>query len=424
MDYGVEIWPLLAAGALLALAGLALWLFRRQVHRDRGDDAVRTERAIASARKAASRPKPARRPRRWVRARMQLAMLLTEGAGRRPDRDRFNEALEILETAIPVLRDEGLTPELATALYYKGRAQWGLGGLDPAGGMLEAAVETFRDLLTLEPWPRHLLRGVVVSLPALIMADLGDRKDDAALLEEAVALARDAVAQSRPRLPIDKSVAQRNLSHALSLLGRMTGDAERLEEAVEVARAAIDNARRNSFPGHWMACQANLGYALGALGMLKGDEALLEESLSVMENAGQAEGAKWRREGEVMLAQNAGWVRLALGRMRKDAAMLRRAAADLADSLEAYETLALPTGKAETARILGQTLSALSALENRGEYRARAADMFRLAETEFRHIGATRRAEEAAEDLRLLESPGGTDASTNPAGHRPLYIVR
>ena len=424
MEYTVEFWPLAVAAVLLAAVVGALWLFRRQVARDKDDREQRTERALASARRAVAKTRRGRRPHRWVRARMQLAMLLTEAAGRRPDRARFDEALAILDQAIPVLREAKLTPELATAVYYKGRVQWGLGGMEPGCAMLEAAVATFRECLAIEPWPRHLLRGVVVSLPAVILVDIGDRKDDVAILEEGVALAREAVESARPRVPIDKSIALRNLAHALGMLGRKTANPALLEEAIAAAREAIATIRQQTFPGHWVACQANLGYALGELGMLRGDAAMLDEALSVMEAAQSSDEVKWRREGHVMLAQNAGGVRLALGRLRGDAAMLRRAADDLTASLEAFQELAMPFGEAEAARALAQVLAALAGMEGDAECRSQAARLYRQAMEIFTRAGATRHAAETQEDLRLLEEASDRPQAKDTARHRPVYIVR
>ena len=424
MEPTVDYWPLIAAALLTAATGAALWLFRRQVARDKDDRDDRTERALASARKAAGKIARERKPRRWVRAQMQLAMLLAEAAGNRPDRERFEEALAILAEAIPILKAQGLTPELATATYYQGRAEWGLGGLEAGWEKLETAVATFRELLLLEPWPRHLLRGVVTSLPAVILIDIGDRKDDVAAMEEGVKLAREAVEAARARVRIDKSIAQRNLSHALGMLGRRTANPALLEEAIGTAHAAIEGIRQKTHPGHWVACQANLGYALGALGEMHGDAAMLEEALSVMEAARQSGDMKWRREGHVMLAQNTGSVRLALSRLRRDPAMLRRAIADLEESLEAFTELSLPFGEAETARMLGQTLAALGEMEGNGELLERAADRYRRALDIFRRAGATRHAAETEESMRRLEGAGKPDTGDGIARHQPLYIVR
>jgi tetratricopeptide (TPR) repeat protein len=424
MDVTVEYWLLIAAVLLTAAMGAALWLFSRQVARDKDNRDDRMERALVTARKAAGKKPGNGKPRRWVRARMQLVMLLTEAGGNRPDRGRFEEALAILAEAIPILKAQGLTPELATAIYYRGRAEWGLGGLEPGWEQLEAAVASFREVLAIEPWPRHLLRGVVTSLPAVILVDIGDRKDDIAAIEEGVALAREAVEVARARVRIDKSIAQRNLSHALGMLGRKTVNPAMLEEAIEVAHAAIEGIKQKTYPGHWVACQANLGYALGALGELRGDAAMLEEALSVMEAARESGDMKWRREGHVMLAQNTGGVRLALSRLRRDHAMLRRAVGDLAESLDSFTELALPFGQAETSRMLGQTLAALGEMERDNELLEQAADCYRRALEIFSRAGATRHAAETGELMRRLEDAGKPDTDDGVTQHQPLYIVR
>ncbi|MBE9558898.1 MAG: hypothetical protein IMF08_18720 [Proteobacteria bacterium] len=422
MDTTVEYWPLTAAVLLTAAMIAALWLFNRQVARDKDDGDARMKRALVSARKAAVKTRRGRKPHRWVRAQMQLAMLLAEAGGNKPNREQFEEVLAILAEAIPILKEQGLKPELATAIYYRGRAEWGLGGLEPGWEQLETAVATFRELLAVEPWPRHLLRGVIVSLPAVILIDIGDRKDDLATMEEGLALAREAVDVAKARIRIDKSIAQRNLSHALGMLGRKTASPVKLEEAIEVAHAAIEGITQKAHPGHWVACQANLGYALGALGELRGDETMLEEALSVMEAAHESGDMKWRREGHVMLAQNTGAVRLALSRRRQDPAILRRAIGDLEDSLEAFNELALPFGQAETSRMLGQTLAALGEMERDSELLEQASLHYRTALDIFRRAGAARHAAETGQALRDLEDDGG--AGDGIARHQPIYIVR
>jgi tetratricopeptide (TPR) repeat protein len=423
MEPIVEYGPLIAAVLLTAATAGALWLFSRQIDRDRGGRDDRMERALISARTAAGKISRVKRPRRWVRARMQLAMLLAEAGGNRPDRGRFEEALAILAEAIPILKEQRLRPELAIALYYKGRVEWGLGGLEAGWEWLEIAIATLRELMAFDPWPRHMLRGVVVSLSAVIVIDIGDRKDDPAIMEEGVKLAREAVEGARARIRIDKSVAQRNLSHALGMLGRRTADPDMLEEAIEVARAAIKGIKRNAHPAHWAACLANLGHALAALGELRGDEAMLDEALSVMRTAGESGEMKWRRDGHIMLAWAIGGARLALSRLRNDPAMLRHAAMDLADSLASFKELGLPFGQAETARMLGQTLAALGEMEGDGEPKEQAADCYRWALDIFTRGGATRHAAETTAALERVKN-NSPAAQGDGAGHQPLYIVR
>ena len=412
MDTTLETWPL-AAVAILAVAALAaLWLFRRQALAETGRDPERMARAIESARRAAAGRSRVRRPRAWARAQMQRVMLLAESGGRNYDRAQLEEARAVVVEVIPILQGQGLTAELATALYYRGRAEWGLGSLEPGAAGLETAVATFRELLDLKPWPRHLLRAVVVSLPAVILLDIGERRNDLAIMEEGAALAREGAEIARRRIPVECCIVWRNLCHALALLGRRKGDAALLEEAVAFGRKACEAVGQTRYPGQWAASHAVLGNALGALGALRGDAAMLAEALVPLEAAQRMSGAKLPREGRMMLGQNIGSVRLSLARLTGDRAVLDAAAADLRAALVAFAEAGLPYARAETARMLGD------ALAERGE-REEAEAQYRAALEIFGKAGAARPATETQDALARLDDTAGA-----PATHTPVYQVR
>jgi tetratricopeptide (TPR) repeat protein len=345
---------------------------------------------------------------------MQLVMLLAESGGRGHDRAHLAEALTIATEIIPVLRERRLTPELATALYYRARAEWGIGMLEAGTAQLETAAATLRELLAFEPWPRHLLRAVVVSLPAVILLDIGDRKDDSDAMEEGVAFAREAAATARRRIPVECCIAWRNLCHCLAMLGRRRGDESLLEEAIAYGRKACESVRQTRYPGQWAASHASLGHALGALGDLRGDAAMLTEALVPLEAAQRIAGAGLPRNGRMMLLQNIGGVRLSLGRLTDDPAALEAAATDLRAALAALEAAGLPFGRAETARMLGD------ALAERGA-RDEAAAQYRTALAIFEEAEAHRHARETEAAMSRLD--GG---SAGPAGasHTPAYQVR
>lgn len=407
-------WPLAVAVAMLGLAIAALGWFRRRVARDRMQDEERSMRALAMARHAAGRLSKGKKPRRWVRAQMQMAMLLTEIGGRSHDRVLFEEALEILKGAMPVLKAEGLTPELATALYYRGRAEWGLGGFEVDCRMLEAAVATFRELLEIRPWPRHLLYGVVISLPAVIIVDIGDRKDRPESMDEGVELARQGVAASRRRISVECCITWRNLCHALAVAGRRKGDPTMLEEAVEFGRKACEIVRKSRYPGQWAASHASLGYALGALGENNSDERLMREAIEALEKAISVTGMKLPREGRSMLSQSLGGVRLSLFRLTGDASMLRQSIEDLCAALGAFEEAGQAYARAETARMLGDALT--DAGEN-GD----AAALYRSALETFEIAGAVRQIDRTRAALAGL---GREDGSADRATHVPVYQVK
>ena len=410
----IETWPLAAVAVLVAAVFGALWLFRGAALRETGREPERTAWAIDAARRAAAGRTPGRRPLARARAQMQLVMLLAESGGRRHDRAQLAEALATVTDVIPILRDRNLTPELATALYYRARAEWGLGMLETGTARLEAAVATLRELLALEPWPRHLLRAVVVSLPAVILLDIGERRDDPAAMAEGVALAREAAGLARRRIAVECCIAWRNLCHCLAVLGRRTGDEALLEEAVTFGRMACDALRPTRYPGQWAASHASLGHALGALGELRRDAAMLADALVPLEAAQRSDSAGLPRAGYTMLLQNIGGVRLSLGRLSGDAAVLDAAAANLQAALAAFDAAGLTFARAETARMLGD------ALAERGARDAAAAH-YRTALEIFAAAGASRQATETEAALRDLEC-GATGAAG--ATHIPVYQVR
>lgn len=409
-----EIWPLAAVAILVMAAFAALWLFRRAALLESGRDPDRMARAIASARRTAARKSRERRPLAWGRVQMQLVMLLAESGGRGHDRASLSEALAIVKEVIPILRERRRTPELATALYYRGRAEWGLGKLEVGTGRLETAVATLRELLALEPWPRHLLRAVVVSLPAVILLDIGERKDDSGAMAAGVALAREAAATARRRIPVECCIAWRNLCHCLAMLGRRNGDDALLEEAVAYGRKACGAIKQATYPGQWAVSHASLGHALGVLGELRGDKALLAEALVPLEAAQRVTGAGLPRNGRMMLSQNIGGVRLSLGRLTDDPEILGAAAADLRAALAAFEAAGLPFARAETARMLGDALAGRGARDD-----ARA--QYRTALALFEEADASRHARETEAALARLDGgPAGPAGTT----HTPAYQVR
>ncbi len=410
----IETWPLAAVAVLVAAVFGALWLFRRAALRETGQAPERTARAIASARRAAAARSRERRPLAWARAQMQLVMLLAESGGRNHDRAQLAEALATVADVIPVLQGRNRTPELATALYYRARAEWGIGMLESGTAGLEAAVATLRELLAFEPWPRHLLRAVVVSLPAVILLDIGERRDDPAAMAEGVALAREAAGLARRRVAVECCIAWRNLCHCLAMLGRRTGDEALLEEAVTFGRKACGAIRQTRYPGQWAASHASLGHALGTLGELRGDAAMLREALVLLEAAQRNAGTGLPRAGGMMLSQNIGGVRLSLGRLTDDPAVRDAAAADLRAALAAFEAAGLPFARAETARMLGDALSGRGA-------RDEAAVHYRTALAIFAEAEAHRHAQETESALAHLD---GGAAGTAGTTHTPIYQVR
>ena len=255
---------------------------------------------------------------------------------------------------------------------------------------------------------------MVVSLPAVILLDIGERRDDPAAMAEGVALAREAAGRARRRIAVECCIAWRNLCHCLAMLGRRTGDEALLEEAVAFGRRACGAVRQTRYPGQWAASHASLGHALGALGELRGDASILAEALIPLEAAQWNADAGLPRTRGMMLLQNIGGVRLSLGRLTGDAAILDAAAADLQAALAAFEAAGLSFARAETARMLGDALAAL------GDSDA-AEGHYRSALAVFAEAGASR---QAAETEAALAQMRDGPAEISAAAHTPVYQVK
>lgn len=423
MDPDLEYWPLAVILALLASGIGALVLLRRQVNRESGDDEARTARALHTARKAAAGKSRDRRPRGWARAQMQIVMLLAEAAGRTRDDVQFHEVLRLLDDIEPVLESEGLRAEWATAVYYRGRAEWGLAAAEPGTAGLETAVATFDRLLPLKPWPRHLSRAIVVTLPAVILIDIGERKGDPAIMERAVALCREAVQSARRRIAVEWSVAYRNLSVCLGMLGRRTVDAACLEEAAAMAREAEAILSPRGHPEQRIIALASLGHALAALGDLRGDTDILDEAIATLQRARAIDAPEQRVGAKFMVLQSLGGTRTSLGRLKRDPALPRRAVEDLRAALDGFIRIGVRFSQAETARMLGDAFALLWAIDADPDDRRQAASQYRFALDIFAAAGAATHIAETEAALDRLD--GGTDIA-DPAGLQftPFYVVR
>lgn len=419
MDPILEYWPLAATLTLLVASLGALTLLRHLANRESADHEQRLERALRSARRQAARRSRDRWPRSWVRAQMQLAMLLTQAGRENRDRDRLREALVLLAAAIPVLEAKRMSAERATALYYRGRAEWELGMMEPDDTGLETAAATFLHLLPLQPWPRHLSRAIVVTLPAVILADLGQRRGDRAMIEKGVALCREAVTVARRRVAVEWCAAYRNLCHVLTILGRHTSDITLLEEAIAAGREAAAALRQSRDPAQWAASRTYLGRALCTLGELRGDADTVREAVAVLEEVRRANGLA--HEGRMVVAQTLGGALIAAGRLTRDRVALRRAVQELIVAQRVFDRMGRSFAHAEAERMAGFALASLGAIENDPAARREAESHYRKALELFSASGATRQTAETETALRDLEM----GASGLPAAvFTPLYSVR
>ena len=95
-------------------------------------------------------------------------------------------------------------------------------------------------------------KGELLFSAAWGFAIYGDQAGDSAVLEEAVAAYRGALAEwTRDRAPLDWATTQNNLGTALATLGARESGTARLEEAVAAYRAALAERTRDRAPLDW-----------------------------------------------------------------------------------------------------------------------------------------------------------------------------
>ena len=90
---------------------------------------------------------------------------------------------------------------------------------------------------------------------------------------------------SGERLPLDWAGAQNNLGFALKWFGERENDTAKLEEAVAAFREALKERSRERVPIDWATTQHNLGVALFALGGRERGTATLEEAVAAFREA-------------------------------------------------------------------------------------------------------------------------------------------
>jgi tetratricopeptide (TPR) repeat protein len=110
-----------------------------------------------------------------------------------------------------------------------------------------------------------------------VLAVLGERGDDAAL-EQAISAFRASLEEvSRESSPLDWARTQDNLGNALLTLGERR-DYVALEQAIVAFRKALEERTKDRVPLDWAGTQSNLGNALVLLGE-RGDELALEQAI-------------------------------------------------------------------------------------------------------------------------------------------------
>lgn len=171
-------------------------------------------------------------------------------------------------------RSQGLIPaglapmELAMALECYGAIQAVVGYHDGGGGGYRAALAAFRAALDCLgraaddlDWGRLKRQISAVSLV------LGEREQDAAMIDAAVADARLALEAFSPEItPWNRAMTQERLGLALYKAGAPDCDAVMLQEALDNLQAALSVFTETAAPHRWAELTHNLGSLLQLLG--------------------------------------------------------------------------------------------------------------------------------------------------------------
>ena len=203
-------------------------------------------------------------------------------------------------------------------------------------------------------------RGAVLNDLAISLSILGERESGAALLDEAVAVLREALQEySRERVPRDWAMTQNNLGNALQTLGERESGTVRLEEAVAAYHAALKERTRERVPLDWATTQNNLGNALRTLGERESGTARLEEAV-VAFRAALEERTRERVPLDWATTQNnLGTALSTLGERESGTARLEEAVVAFQSTLEERPRERMPFQWALTTENLGLVYEAL-----------------------------------------------------------------
>jgi tetratricopeptide (TPR) repeat protein len=130
------------------------------------------------------------------------------------------------------------------------------------------------------------LRAEYLNRYASALCEYGDYRGDNAVLAQAIAVNRLALAEiRREELSLTWATIQNNLGNALGMLGGRESGTGRLKEAVAAYHEALKERTRERVPLDWAMTQNNLGAALGALGERESGTVRLEEAVTAYREA-------------------------------------------------------------------------------------------------------------------------------------------
>ncbi len=170
-------------------------------------------------------------------------------------------------------------PMAARALYSLGWCHFrlaqrstGVSHLNEGLRALEAAVKKTSKVKNPESWS---LRQDGLGT---ILAEMGERQKDTALLEQAVAAQRAALKVGQKSKSVDLKGRFNNLGTALHKLGKLNKDADTLRQAEKVLNNSLALSDKDSDPLDWEGAQNNLALVQRSLGAVTSDLNKLREA--------------------------------------------------------------------------------------------------------------------------------------------------
>lgn len=276
------------------------------------------------------------------------------------------------------------------------------GGLDVLPPLAALAAATPRLAVQAGAWQVALARAIEMALPTVdappaeltarertsvqacvadALARLAQHTGDAALVDEAVARYRAALARmTAEETPLAFAFAEKSLG--LLLLAQAEGgdDTEVLDAAVAALRAALVPLRRETMPQPWAATQNRLGQALYKLDARSGDSELLKQCVAAYQSALQV---YTRAEAPGIWAEilhNLAQAAQVLGEQVQSPELIRKAIDACRSALAVRTRDAAPLLWAATQNNLGSALFLLAKHEGDAEALEQAAAAFAEAE--------------------------------------------
>jgi tetratricopeptide (TPR) repeat protein len=242
---------------------------------------------------------------------------------------RTDEAIECLNEAVTLAREQGDRPGEADSVNQLGQCNRAKGLLDDAVVCHQKAAELFGEHD--DAWSMNQRGGAHAYLGTCFKA-LGR-------IDEAIRYIRDALAISRRTRDVKSQAAN------LSLLGTCYEDMGRIDRAMRLHQRAVNIARDPTDPDH-----TNEGFYLGNLSVCKSDVGQLEEALALATLAFESSRKVGALRSECIGLRRRATLQLLLGHADE-------AERDLAEALRIARAISYRLGEAEALSRLAEVLT-------------------------------------------------------------------